>query len=217
MSWPGCGVFGAFTRALRDVDLEKCEEHLRRHPGRQRQGVVPDLQIGTALYELKGMRSDHSHSNYNDAQVTGVEKREIKIPMEVQKQAVDLDEEMFGVAAPAVGPWQRQLNELGGVKPLAFGQYGELGPGFEQLLDQLAEEGADDAAKRHLIPNRVVAKGVQLRLLRQRVVMAAQKAQADVLLHCLHYALPGWDAAAERRDAQDEFHSAAQARAWGVG
>jgi hypothetical protein len=36
-----------------------------------------------------------------------------------------------------VGPWQRQLNELGGVKPLAFGQYGELGPGpgFEQLLD----------------------------------------------------------------------------------
>jgi hypothetical protein len=47
------------------------------------------------------------------------------------------------------------------VKPLAFGQYGELGPGFEQLLDQqLAEEGADEAAKRYLIPNRVVAKGV---------------------------------------------------------
>ena len=207
-------VFGAFTRALREADLEKCEDYLRRHPGRQRQGIVPDLQIGTALYELKGIRSDRSHSNYNGAPVTGVEKREVKIPMEIQKQAVDLDEEVFGVAAPAVGPWQRQLNELGGVKPLAFGQYGELGPGFEQLLDQLAEEGADEAAKRYLIPNRVVAKGVQLRLLRQRVVMAAQNAQADVLLHRLHYALPGWDAAAERRDAQDEFHSAAQARAW---
>jgi hypothetical protein len=60
------------------------------------------------------------------------------------------------------------------VKPLAFGQYGELGPGFEQL--QLAEGGADEAAKRYLIPNRVVAKGVQLRMLRQRVVMAAPKA-----------------------------------------
>jgi hypothetical protein len=85
-----------------------------------------------ALYELKGMRSDRSHSNYNGAQVTGVEKREMKISMEIQKQAVDLDEKMFGVAAPAVGggPWQRQLNELGGAKPLAFGQYGELGPGF---------------------------------------------------------------------------------------
>jgi hypothetical protein len=33
--------------------------------------------------------------------------------------------------------------------------------------------------------------------------MTAQKAQADVL----------WDAAAERRDAQDELHSAAQTRA----
>jgi hypothetical protein len=70
------------------------------------------------------------------------------------------------------------------------------------------EEGADEAAKRYLIPNRVVAKGVQLRLLRQRVVTTAQKAQADVLFHRLHYALPGWDAAAERRDVQDELHSA---------
>jgi hypothetical protein len=49
------------------------------------------------------------------------------------------------------------------------------------------------------------------------VVMTAQKAQADVLLHRLQYALPGWDAAAERRDAQGEFHSAAQARAWADG
>jgi hypothetical protein len=62
-------VFGAFTRALRDADLEKFEEYLRRHPGRQRQGIVPDLQIGTALYELKGIRSDRSHANYNGAQV----------------------------------------------------------------------------------------------------------------------------------------------------
>jgi hypothetical protein len=46
-------------------------------PGRQRQGgVVPDLRIGIALYELKGIRSDRSYSNYNGAQVTGVEKRE---------------------------------------------------------------------------------------------------------------------------------------------
>jgi hypothetical protein len=42
-------VLGAcFTRALRDADLEKCKEHLRRHPVRQRQGIVPDLHIGTS-------------------------------------------------------------------------------------------------------------------------------------------------------------------------
>jgi hypothetical protein len=38
-------VLGALTRALRDADLEKCEEYLRRHPGLQRPGIVPDLQI----------------------------------------------------------------------------------------------------------------------------------------------------------------------------
>jgi hypothetical protein len=47
-------------------------------------------------------------------------------------------------------------------------------------------------------------------MLRQRVVMTAQKAprQMYVLLHRLHYALPGRDAAAEGRDAQGELHSA---------
>jgi 2-oxo-4-hydroxy-4-carboxy--5-ureidoimidazoline (OHCU) decarboxylase len=37
------GARGAFTRALRDADLEKREEYLRRHPilaGRQRQGIA---------------------------------------------------------------------------------------------------------------------------------------------------------------------------------
>jgi hypothetical protein len=32
--------------------------------------------------------------------------------MEFQKQAVDLDEKVFGVAAPAVGPWQRQRSSM---------------------------------------------------------------------------------------------------------
>jgi hypothetical protein len=41
-----------------------------------------------------------------------VKKRGVKIAIEIQKQAVDLDEEMFGVAAPAVGPWQRQLSSV---------------------------------------------------------------------------------------------------------
>jgi hypothetical protein len=59
---------------------------------------------------------------------------------------VDLDEKVFEVAAPAVGRGSGSSTSwaLGGVKPLAFGQYGELGPGFEQLLDQLAEEGTDE-------------------------------------------------------------------------
>ena len=42
--------------------------------------------------------------------------------------------------------------------------------------------------------------------------MAVQKAQADVLINRLHYALPGWDGAEGRRDAQEGFYESAQAR-----
>jgi hypothetical protein len=94
---------------------------------------VPDLKIGTALYELKGMRSDRSRANSNGAQVTGVEKREVKvkIPIEIQKQqAVDLDEKMFGVAAPAA----RQ----GGVRVFGPGEWGGLGCGWDCCPFRLA-------------------------------------------------------------------------------
>jgi hypothetical protein len=46
----------------------------------------------------------------------GVEKRERYPDGDPAAGCVDLDEEMSGVAAPMVGPWQRQLNELGGVR-----------------------------------------------------------------------------------------------------
>jgi hypothetical protein len=65
------------------------------------------------------------------------------------------------------------------------------------------------SGKRYFIPSPVAAKAVQLHLLQQRVVSTAQKAQADVLLHRLHYVLPGWDAAAGRCKAQGEFHCVA--------
>jgi hypothetical protein len=49
---------------------------------------------------------------------------------------------------------------------------------------ELAEAGAAEAVERYLINSHVAAKGVQLRLLRQRVVMSAQRQrpQAGVLL-----------------------------------
>jgi hypothetical protein len=50
-----------------------------------------------------------------------------------------------------------------------------------------------EAAERYLINHHLAAKGVQLRLVRQRVAMAVQKAQADVLVNRLHYALPRQD------------------------
>jgi hypothetical protein len=41
------------------------------------------------------------------------------------EKAAKLDRDTFGVAV-GQGPWQRRLEEIGGIKPLAFGQFGEM-------------------------------------------------------------------------------------------
>ena len=79
--------------------------------------------------------SDGSHSNYNGAAVTGVEKRAAAWLVELRDKAVRLDERVFGVLQPALGPFQRRLQEIGGIAPLVFGQYGELSASFETLID----------------------------------------------------------------------------------
>ena len=71
------------------------------------------------------------------AAVTGVEKRAAKWLVELQNKAVRLDREVFGVQQPALGPFQRRLQEIGGIEPLVFGQYGELSESFEGLIDTL--------------------------------------------------------------------------------
>jgi hypothetical protein len=43
------------------------------------------------------------------------------------------------------------------VKPLAFDQYGELGPGLEELLDSIVEAGAGEAAERYLVNHHLAA------------------------------------------------------------
>ena len=96
-------VFGAFTRALREADVRKVDDYLRTRPG-EKQGIIPDLLFDLVDYmELKGIRSDGCHRNYNGAAVTGVEKRAAKWLVELQNKAVRLDREVFGVQQPALG------------------------------------------------------------------------------------------------------------------
>ena len=59
----------------------------------------------------------------------------------MRNKAVRLDERVFGVQQPALGPFQRRLQEIGGTAPLVFGQYGELSASFEALIDTLAGRG----------------------------------------------------------------------------
>ena len=108
------------------------------------------------------------------------------------------------------------LQEIGGITPLVFGQYGELSASFEALIDTLAIKGCDQAADRYLLDVGPGAAAVQKRLLRQRVNCCVARAQAGVLLRRLKFALPGW-AQAERRRTEwrdQAAQRAAQARAY---
>ena len=62
-----------------------------------------------------------------------------------------LDLKVFRVQQPTVGPFQRRLQEIGGIAPLVFGQYGGLSASFEALIDTLAVKGCDQAAGRYLL------------------------------------------------------------------
>jgi hypothetical protein len=66
----------------------------------------------------------------------------------VASGANEKSRDTFGVAV-GQGPWQRRLEEIGGIKPLAFGQFGEMGPGLEALLASMAKRGADAMADRY--------------------------------------------------------------------
>ena len=76
------------------------------------------------------------------------------------------------------GPFQRRLQEIGGITPLVFGQYGELSESFEGLIDTLAVKGCDQAADHYLLDVGPGAASVQKRLLRQRVNCCVARAQA---------------------------------------
>ena len=121
-------------------------------------------------------------------------------------------------AIKAVEPGRnRRLQEIGGIAPLVFGQYGELSNSFECLIDTLAVKGCDQAADHYLLDVGPGAASVQKRLLRQRVNCCVARAQAGVLLSRLKFALPGWAQAEGRRTAEQRARfaqRAEQARAY---
>jgi hypothetical protein len=79
---------------------------------REKQGLVPDLQLDDSHYELKGIRVDSSRSTGFS---TGVARKELSIAnlVVVVEKAPKLDRDTFGVAV-GQGPWQRRLEEIRG-------------------------------------------------------------------------------------------------------
>ena len=180
----------------------------------------PQREIFGAPEQLTGKQQNPARGDKtgprSGSASTGVAKKELRIANLMVENAAKLDRDTFGVAV-GQGPWQRRLEEIGGIKPLAFGQFGEMGPGLEALLASMAKRGADEMADRYLIENREAAVGVQMFHMRQRWGAAVWRAQTQVLLGRLKYALPGWEEAESRRAADAATEASWRSHASGSG
>jgi hypothetical protein len=114
----------------------------------------------------------------------------------------------------AVAAAAQQLNELGrgGVKPSRWRSASAASldqdskRSLRPLRRQVPVKQLGGTSSTRPSPSRynfhLAARVVQLRLVGQRVVMAVQKAQADVLINRFDCALPGWSGAEGRREAR---------------
>jgi hypothetical protein len=103
----------------------------------------------------------------------GLARREQEV---IAPEALQNKRQRSWAATLLAWPWVRGRGSGGGsprrsgvIKPLAVGQFEEMGPGlFETLLAGMAKRGADELADRYLIENREAAVGVQVFHMRQR-------------------------------------------------
>jgi hypothetical protein len=169
---------------------------------RKRQALVPDFQVGgSGLAELKFIGaiptfypSPRLAQYRGGGYVTPVMRRVLYYPREGGIQA-EYEAKAKSVDGP-LGLVQRRLQALGKVQGWVVGAYGELSDDLLGLVKVLAESklkvplaGAPGAAS------------VVVEYVRDRMGMAAVKAQADFLLSGLRWCGPGGAAAyAARRD-----------------
>ena len=97
-----------------------------------------------------------------------VEKRAKAVAAEYVKKAQETDQTYCGTAPGEIGPVEAKLRSFEKSVPLVFGAFGEASDGVEQLIDALAEAGADVHWRGMKAKKREEAKGALVAYLRRR-------------------------------------------------
>ena len=111
-----------------------------------------------------------------------VEKRAEKVAAEYVRKAQRTDQTYCGTAPGTVGPVAARLRTFDKTVPLVFGAFGEASAAVEQLIDALAEAGADVHWRAMKAKKREEAKGALVWQLRRRWGMAAIRGNARLIL-----------------------------------
>ena len=104
------------------------------------------------------------------------------------KKASDLGARFYGTsAAERPGPVESRLAAFGTVRPMVVGQYGELSPFFEELIDAAADSGAGKHWRRMRSDPPAVTRGFIVQMLRRSWGMAAFRANARLVTRRLQH------------------------------
>ena len=143
-----CEVFNMFAHLIPQQGLSRMER------GRKRQGLVPDFlleldgergQKRDELAELKVICCCPSrytlippHPLPDREYVKAVDKRARVLTEEYIKKARNVDRVYGGAAEGTVGRVERKLVDMGEVRGLVFGAFGEASEGVHDLVHHLA-------------------------------------------------------------------------------
>ena len=227
-------VFNLFSASLRQEGLNRLEKH------QQRQGLVPDMRIkvpklpeplhhrrdGTVtigpepgrpvesqvLHEVKVISC--SQTRYKPTwKDRAVYERAKKLQQEYIVKARNADRKYNGVEEGVVGPTERKLLQLGEVRGVVAGNWGEVSEATHALLAHLATSRVRVAGptrgRRGLVRSEEAERASAISSLRRRLRVAAVRAQCHSLLGRLEALGPGTAAAANRR-----WQAAEEDRRW---
>ena len=199
---------------VREEDIEGGENQRRRrgraNPGRQREqeGAAPGRQSNTqrreslVMHELKVISSNKTRYKPG-CEDRAVDKRAEALPQEYLIKAREADRKYNGVLPGAVGGVEQKLVDLGEVRGVVAGNFGEVSEATHLLLAHLATCRVRVAGvvrgRRGVFRSEEAERSLAISSLRRRLGVATVRAQAYSLHGRLDVLGPGTAAAAGRR------------------
>ena len=213
-------VFNLFAGRIRQEGLSRLERY------QQRQGLVPDMRVSVPAGREEGGRPRAGTGNREEGvesrvlhelkviscsttrykptwEERGVDRRASQLQQEYLQKARNADRRYNGVPEGEVEPVEQKLLQLGEVRGVVTGNWGEVSEPCHALLAHLATSRVRVAGptrgRRGILRSEEADRAIAISALRRRLGVATVRAQSLSLLGRLEGLGPGTAAAAGRR------------------
>ena len=211
-------VANLFSRLIPQRELARYEAN------RQRQAIIPDLQIvlqvgglpTAVLHELKCISV--SQSRYKPTwEERAVDKRAEQLQREYEVKARTVDQQYCDVEPGQVGPVEAKLHSLGQVRGVVFGAFGEASRPVHDLVDFIATSrvavAGPQRGRKGALREPEGERAIIVGQVRRKLSVAAIRAQCLSLLGRLQVIGASKELERRRAKALDTVYTMAQDRA----